>query len=212
MDTEIKVDDTDLANMDVEKGVMTLVDEPRQNELLGHLKDHLVKASHASGGSAANSVIATAQFGSKAFFSCKVANDADGDIYLNDLTAAGVDHSLTGERDSGTTGKCLVLITPDAERSMNSYLGISETLSVDNLDEGAIADSEYVYIEGYQVTSPTGRAAAIRAREVAEANGVKTALSFSDPGMVEFFRDGMAEIIGEQLDLIFCNEVEAKQW
>ncbi len=212
VDTEIKVEDRELANMSVEKGLMTLVDQDRQNELLGHLEGHLVKANHASGGSAGNSMIATAQFGGPTFMSCKVANDADGDIYIADLEAAGVDHCLTGLRDDGITGKCLVLITPDAERSMNTYLGISETLSVDQLDADAIADSEYLYIEGYLVTSPTGRAAAVRAREIAEQAGVKTALSFSDPGMVEFFRDGIAEIIGGKLDLVFCNREEALGW
>ena len=123
-----------------------------------------------------------------------------------------MDHCFRTEREDGTTGKCLVLVTPDAERSMNTFLGISETLSTDQLDEEAIAASEYVYLEGYLVTSPTGRAAAVKARELAEAAGVKTALSFSDPGMVEYFRDGMAEIVGKRLDLIFCNEAEALGW
>ncbi|MEP1472068.1 MAG: adenosine kinase [Halieaceae bacterium] len=212
VDTEIKVEDRELDKMTVGKGLMTLVDQERQQELLGHLEDHLVKASHASGGSAGNSMIATAQFGGPTFMSCKVANDADGDIYVADLEAAGVNHCLKAGRDDGITGKCLVLITPDAERSMNTYLGISETLSVEQLDHDAIADSEYLYIEGYLVTSPTGRAAAVKAREIAEAAGVKTALSFSDPGMVEFFREGMEEIVGERLDLIFCNEAEALGW
>jgi len=212
VDTEITVEDAELANMRVDKGHMTLVDQERQRELLSHLEGHLVKANHASGGSAGNSMIATAQFGGRTFMSCKVANDSDGDIYLADLEAAGVDHCLNGDRDSGITGKCLVLITPDAERSMNTYLGISETLSVDQLDPDAIAASEYLYIEGYLVTSPTGRAAAVRARELAEAAGVKTSLSFSDPGMVEFFRDGIAEIIGDKLDLVFCNREEALGW
>jgi sugar/nucleoside kinase (ribokinase family) len=212
VDTEIKVQDRELAQINVEKGLMTLVDEERQRELLGHLEGHLVKANHASGGSAGNSMIATAQFGGPTFMSCKVANDADGDIYIADLEAAGVDHCFKTERAEGTTGKCLVLITPDAERSMNTFLGISETLSTEQLDAEAISASEYVYIEGYLVTSPTGRAAAVKARELAEAAGVKTALSFSDPGMVEFFRDGMVEIVGERLDLIFCNEAEALGW
>ena len=212
VDTEIKVLDSDLTNMSVEKGLMTLVDENRQSELLGHLDGHLVKATHASGGSAGNSMIAAAHFGAPTFMSCKVAKDADGDIYLADLEAAGVGHNLKGDRDEGTTGKCLVLITPDAERSMNTFLGISETLSVAQLDAQAIADSDYLYLEGYLVTSPTGRAAAIEARKIAEAAGVKTALSFSDPGMVEFFREGIAEMIGERVDLVFCNEAEAKGW
>ncbi len=212
VDTEIKVQDAELAAMNVEKGVMTLVDQPRQAELLKHLEGHLVKANHASGGSAGNSMIAAAQFGGRTFMSCKVAADSDGDIYLEDLETAGVDHCLNGTRADGITGKCLVLVSPDAERSMNTYLGISETFSVEELDEQAIADSEYVYIEGYLVTSPSGRAAAIRARELAEAAGVKTSLSFSDPGMVEFFRDGMEEIVGPGVDLLFCNEGEAKGW
>ncbi len=212
VDTEIKVNDEELAQMQVDKGLMTLVDETRQSELLGYLEGHLVKANHASGGSAGNSMIATAQFGGPTFMSCKVANDADGDIYIADLEAAGVDHCLNGTRAPGTTGKCLVLITADAERSMNTYLGISETLSVEQLDEEAIAASEYLYVEGYLVTSPTGLSAAIRAREIAQACGVKTSLSFSDPGMVEFFREGISAIIGDGLDLIFCNEAEALGW
>jgi sugar/nucleoside kinase (ribokinase family) len=212
VDTEIRVQDSDLEQMNVGKGLMTLVDQERQGELLSHLEGHLVKANHASGGSAGNSMIAAAQFGGPTFMSCKVANDLDGDIYIADLEAAGVDHCFTGGRGDGTTGKCLVLITPDAERSMNTFLGISETLSAEQLDAEAIAASEYLYIEGYLVTSPTGCAAAVKAREIAEAAGVKTALSFSDPGMVEFFRDGMAQIIGQRLDLIFCNKAEAMGW
>ncbi len=212
VDTEIKVEDVELARMGVGKGLMTLVDEVRQGELLRHLAGHLVKASHASGGSAGNSMIATAQFGAPSFMSCKVAADADGDIYLADLEAAGVDHCLNGRREPGTTGKCLVLITPDAERSMNTFLGVSETLSTEQLDPQAIAASDYLYIEGYLVTSPTGRAAAVRAREIAQQAGVQTALSFSDPGMVEHFRDGLADIIGPGLDLVFCNEAEALGW
>ncbi len=212
VDTEIQVADSDLQQMGVDKGLMTLVDQARQTELIGHLESHLVHADHASGGSAGNSMIAAARFGCPAFMTCKVAADTDGDIYLADLEAAGVDHCLREGRGPGITGKCLVLISPDAERSMNTYLGISETLSIEELDPPALANSEYLYIEGYLVTSPTGRAAAIRARELAEAGGVKTALSFSDPGMVTHFRDGMLEMVGAGLDLIFCNEEEALGW
>lgn len=212
VDTEIKVDDLELKQMQVEKGMMTLVDAERQAELLGHLEGHLVKANHASGGSAGNSMIATAQFGGRTFMSCKVANDDDGDIYVADLEAAGVDHCLNGTRENGTTGKCLVLVSPDAERSMNTNLAISETLSVEQLVPEAIQASEYLYLEGYLVTSPTGREAAVRAREIAEAAGVKTSISLSDPGMVEFFRDGLQEMIGERVNLVFCNESEALGW
>lgn len=212
VDTEIKVNDADLAQMNVEKGLMTLVEEDRLKELLGHLEGHMMTAVHSSGGSGGNSIIATSLFGGPTYMSCKVANDLDGDIYISDLESAGVDHSMTGERETGITGKCLVMITPDAERSMNSYLAINDTLSVEQLNAEAIANSEWVYIEGYRVTSDTSREAAIKTREIAEAAGVKTALSFSDPGMVEFFREGMEQMVGAKLDLLFCNEAEAKGW
>lgn len=213
LDTEIRVRDEQLAALGVEKGLMTLVDADRRAELLEALSGELVKARHASGGSAGNSLIATALFGSPTFMSCKVAADEEGDIYLEDLERAGVAHSLHQGREPGTTGRCLVLITPDAERSMNTYLGVSETLSVNELDEGALAASEHLYLEGYLVTSASGRAAAVRARELAERHGVRTAISFSDPGIVEHFRDGLREMVGESgLDLVFCNRDEALQW
>ncbi|MBL6696219.1 MAG: adenosine kinase, partial [Luminiphilus sp.] len=87
-----------------------------------------------------------------------------------------------------------------------------ETLSVNEVDDRAIVDSDWVYLEGYLVSSPTGLAAALHTRAVAEANGVKTSVSFSDPGMVQFFRDNMKQLVGEQVDLVFCNEAEALEW
>lgn len=212
VDTEIEVTDSDLQQLSVDKGLMTLVDEERQSELVEHLSDHLTACRRASGGSAANTIIAVSCFGGKTFYSCKVADDDNGRFYLDDLGNAGVDYHTNGELPSGITGKCLVLITPDAERSMNTYLGISETLSETELNHDAIAQSEYLYLEGYLVTSETGRAAAIRAREIAEQQGVKTALSLSDPGMVAFFKGGLQDMIGEQVDLLFCNCEEALGW
>ncbi len=209
VDTEITLTDADLTTMAVAKGVMTLVDEARQQQLIDYLQNHLVASHKASGGSAANSIIAASYFGSNNFYSCKVANDDNGHFYLADMKAAGVTTPSHITPPAGITGKCLVMITPDAERTMNTFLGISETLSVNELDTQAIADSHYVYIEGYLVTSPTGRAAAIELRKQAEANNTKTALSLSDPAMVQFFRDGLEEMIGAGVDLIFCNKDEA---
>ncbi|MEH6548670.1 MAG: adenosine kinase [Pseudomonadales bacterium] len=212
VDTEIEVSDADLQEIQVDKGLMTLVDQQRQHELIAHLEGHMVHSRRASGGSACNSIIAASCFGANTYYSCKVSDDDNGHFYMGDLKAAGVDANFDAPREAGITGKCLVLITPDAERSMNTYLGISETLSEAELNLEAIENSEYVYMEGYLVTSPTGRAAAIKARQHAQANGVKTAISLSDPGMVEFFRDGLAEMIGDGVDLLFCNEAEAKGW
>ncbi len=211
VDTEVEVSDSDLVAMGVDKGLMTLVDEERQQQLLDHLDGHLVHSRRASGGSAANTIIAVSQFGGRAYYSCRVADDDNGRFYLHDMQVAGVD-CRDGALPAGTTGKCLVLITPDAERSMNTHLGISATLSVDDLAPQEIAASEYLYIEGYLVTSPSGRAAAVRAREIAERSGTKTALSFSDPGIVAHFRDGLKEMVGERIDLLFCNRDEALAW
>ncbi|MGH1438769.1 MAG: adenosine kinase [Cellvibrionaceae bacterium] len=210
VDTEIEVSDDDLANNNIDKGVMTLVDEARQHELMDTLSDHLIASKRASGGSAANTIIAASYFGANNFYSCKVANDENGEFYIDDMRNAGVTLPPSdGNNNAGITGKCLVMITPDAERTMNTFLGISETVSPNELYEPAIEKAEYVYIEGYLVTSDTGRAAAIQLRETAEAKGVKTALSLSDPAMVQFFRDGLSEMIGNKVDLLFCNLDEA---
>ncbi len=212
VDTEVETDDAFLQQCNIEKGLMTLVDEERQHQLMDLLKDHLVGSKRASGGSAANSIIAHSYFGGDTYYSCKVANDENGDFYINDLKEAGVHTDFNGDRADGITGKCLVMISPDAERTMNTYLGISETLCPKNLNFDALKNSEWFYMEGYLVTSDTGRAAAIEARKFAEANNVKTAISFSDPGMVEFFRDGLKEMTGEKVDLAFCNKEEALGW
>ncbi len=212
VDTEIEVEDHELVSFGIEKGLMTLVDEDRQQMLMAHLEDHLTVARLTSGGSAANSIIALSCFGGKAFYSCKVADDENGRFYLADLAAAGVHYPRHHELPAGTTGKCLVLITPDAERTMNTYLGISESLSVENLDLQALVDSQFLYVEGYLVTSATGRAAAVSACQHARENGIKVAFSLSDPGIVEHFRDGLGEIIGSGIDLLFCNREEAMNW
>ena len=176
VDTEIQVSDQDLKVLKIEKGLMTLVDQDRQNYLIENLKDHLTLSTRACGGSGANTVISLTQFGGKGYMACKVANDENGHFYLQDLNDNGVDHSASSthvgdDLESGITGKCLVMVTPDAERTMNSFLGIGETLAPDDIDSNAIVDSEYFYIEGYLVTSDTGRAAAIQAREAAQIAG-----------------------------------------
>ncbi|WP_049722338.1 adenosine kinase [Gilvimarinus polysaccharolyticus] len=209
VDTEITVSDDDLTRMNVDKGVMTLVDEARQAELIGYLQDNDIASQRASGGSGANTIIAAGYFGCRNFYSCKVAGDDNGDFYLNDIRDAGVAYPTSLGSHDGITGKCLVMITPDAERTMNTFLGISATVSVNELNEAAIAASQWAYIEGYLVSSDTGRAAAIKLRELAEANNTRTALSLSDPAMVKFFGDGLAEMIGGGVDLLFCNGDEA---
>ncbi len=208
VDYEIEVDDQFFSDNEVEKGLMTLVDEAHQKSLLSIVHNNIKKRQ--SGGSAANSIISLAQFGGKAFYSCKVADDEDGQFYMQGLSAEGVDSNLNSNNlTQGTTGKCLVMVSPDAERTMNTFLGITSDFSIAELDAEAIAQSEYVFIEGYLVSSDSGRAAMKAAKKIAQENGVKVSLSFSDPAMVKYFRDEMIEIVGEGVDLLFCNEEEA---
>lgn len=192
----------------VEKGVMTLVEEERQAELLNSMK--ITEEHMQGGGSAANTLVAASQFGAKGFYSCKVANDLEGVFFLNDLKANGIDTILTPESAPvGTTGKVLVMTTPDAERTMNTFLGITADFSEKEIHEYALKDSKYLYLEGYLVTSESGLAAMKKAKKIAEDNGVKTALTFSDPAMVKYFKEQMESVIGASVDLLFCNEEEA---
>jgi sugar/nucleoside kinase (ribokinase family) len=208
VDMELEVTPAFLQQLKIDKGVMTLVDEVRQTEILAQVNGLACKKS--GGGSAANTMVAIAQLGAKGFYSCKVANDETGSFYLEDLRRCGLDVNLhNGDREAGITGKCLVMVTPDADRTMNTFLGITANLSTTEIVPEALTDSEYLYIEGYLVSSPSAIAAAIEAREIAQKAGVKTVLSLSDPNMVEFFKEGLLKVIGSGLDFIFANEAEA---
>ncbi|MBK5969926.1 MULTISPECIES: adenosine kinase [Thiorhodovibrio] len=207
VDMEYSVEPEDLKRLEIDKGVMTLVDEAHQLRIMDHLRerDH----HRGSGGSAANSIIALGQLGGSGYYSCKVADDELGHFYLKDLSTGGIATRDTKFLDAGDTGRCVVLVTPDSDRTMCTYLGISGNLSVHELDTDALRASKWFYTEGYLVTSDTARVAAIEARKIAEDAGVKTALSLSDPNMVNFFKDGLKEMIGDKLDLVFANEDEA---
>lgn len=210
VDKEFEVSDEFFAAQGIEKGMMTLIEEDQQHALLATLTEQFGLKKRAGGGSAANTIFAAQYLGAKTFYSCNVANDETGDFYVNDLTAAGIDTNLGSDREDGVTGKCMVMISPDAERTMNTYLGITANLGKEHISEAAIQDSEYVYIEGYLVTSDTARAAAIETKALAEKHGVKTAMTFSDPAMAQFFKDGLMEMLGTGVDLLFCNEEEAQ--
>ncbi|MGN8226250.1 adenosine kinase [Gracilimonas sp. BCB1] len=209
VDLEFKVTPEFLQKHEVQKGLMTLVDEETQHRLIGAI-DHQ-KTEKKSGGSAANTVIAVSQFGGKAFYSCKVAADEFGDFYLKDMEDAGIPTNFERQqREEGVTGKCLVMITDDADRTMNTYLGISSGLSTNEVDEQAIKDSEYVYLEGYLVAAEEGLSAMKRVKKIAENNNVKTAITLSDPSIVQAFKENFKNVIGASVDLMFCNEEEAK--
>ena len=132
---------------------------------------------------------------------------------MKDLTEAGLDTNLnTSNLDKGITGKCLVMVTPDADRTMNTFLGITATLDSSVIDEEAIKNSDYVYIEGYLITSDNGKEAMKQTKALAEKHGVKTSITLSDPAIVNFFKAGYEEVIGDGVDFMFCNEDEAMQY
>jgi sugar/nucleoside kinase (ribokinase family) len=207
VDMEYEVDAADLGILGIDKGVMTLVDESQQLSIMSHLRHH--RHQRGSGGSAANSVIALSQLGGKGFYSCKVADDELGHFYMEDLIRGGVETNNHTRKDEGHTGRCVVLVTPDSDRTMCTFLGVSGALSANELVEEALRDSEWFYTEGYLVTSQAAREASIAAKGIADAAGVKTAISLSDPNMVKFFKAGLLDMIGGGVDLLFANEYEA---
>ncbi|MGL5835697.1 MAG: adenosine kinase [Waterburya sp.] len=208
LDIEFAVSPEVLQNLSIEKGVMTLLDQDSQDKIVSNLANYDQKRS--CGGSAANTLIAISQFGGKAFYSCKVADDEPGKFYTQDLIDCGVTTNLEShEAEPGVTGKCLVFVTPDADRTMNTFLGISGEFSDTELVPEAIENAEYTYIEDYLVTGENSKKAAIKARETAQAAGNKVAFTLADLNMVKFFKSGLLEIIGSGVDLLFANEGEA---
>lgn len=207
VDYEIEVNDEFLKNNAVEKGLMTLVDEDRQEELVEAVSGRIKKRQ--SGGSAANSMIALSQFGGSGYYTCKVAQDEDGLLYKDEMDQLGLKTNLD-QLPFGTTGKCLVMVTPDAERTMNTFLGITSDLSEEEVIEEELAQAEYVYIEGYLVSSSAGMSAIKKVKQLATKHGVKIAYTFSDPAMVKFFNDESKKAVGDGVDLLFANEEEAR--
>ena len=211
VDSEYEVSDALLQKMGVDKRHMTLIDTPRRAELLHHVK--AITPRQTGGGSAGNTVVALAQLGGKAFYSCKVAHDDLGDFYVKDLQARGVDTNLNHTRaQDGQTGSCMVLVTPDAERSMCTFLGVSAELDDQALHPHDIAKSKIYYMEGYLAASPTGLSAALQGRKIAKDAGVALALTLSDVSMIQFCKAGLDAMLGEGVDYLFCNQEEAQVW
>lgn len=193
---------------EVEKGVMTLVDEKRQKHLMTAID--MEKSQLTGGGSAGNTITAVSQFGGSGFYSCLVAKDELGKFFIEDLNSNGITTNLQYEKlPIDHTGRCLVMTSPDAERTMNTFLGVNSFFSPEHLDEAAIKNSRYLYMEGYLVASPKGLEAMKEAKKLAEHHKVSVALTFSDPSMVKYFSTQMQEIVGASVDLLFCNEEEA---
>lgn len=209
LDLEYRVDEGFLRKHGLTKGHMALTEEARLDALLEDLAD--CQAERTSGGSAANTAVAVQGFGRQAHFSCKVADDPSGRWFLKDLADFGV-RAKVASQSVGKSGRCLVLVTEDAERTMNTCLGVANQLSAEDIDEPALAEARFFYAEGYLSVAPEGLETACHCRQLAEASGVATAVSMSDPSVVQLFRGGLEQLLGNGVDCLFCNEQEALAW
>lgn len=211
VDSEYEVSDAQLETMGVEKRHMTLIDADRKAYLQSQVQG--MHARRTGGGSAGNTVVAVAQLGGRAFYSCRVADDELGAFYRDDLAANGVASNLTNSQSpAGQTGSCMVMVTPDAERSMSTFLGATADIDHTALRADDIARSKVYYMEGYLAASPTGLDAALKGRAIAKAAGVALAATLSDMSMINFCRAGLEAMLGDGLDYLFCNEEEAQVW
>ena len=211
VDSEYEVSDEQLQAAGVEKRHMTLIDAARRTELLKHV--HTAKSHRTGGGSAGNTVVALAQLGGRAFYSCRVADDELGDFYTKDLVSHGVATNLTHTKPpQGQTGSCMVMVTPDAERSMSTFLGATAEIDEAALHPHDIVKARVYYMEGYLAASPTGLGAAVQGRLIAKQAGVKLATTLSDMSMINFCRPGLEAMVQDDLDFLFCNEEEAQVW
>ena len=206
VDIQARITDEVVARLGFRKGVMTLVDETTQRRVLGALEG--VPLSRCAGGSAANTVIAVADFGGRAAYAGKVADDAIGHFFLEDMRKIGVTIEVAAaEGDSGT---CVILITPDAQRTMLTHLGVSATLGPQDISEADVRNAKYVYVEGYLFGGEPTRSAALRTMELAKRNGVKVSFTVSDPFLISAHREEFWRLIEGPVDLLFCNLEEAR--
>ena len=198
-----------LKKMSIPKGSMTLIEAKEQANLISLLKEGYGDPKLSCGGAATNSTVAASNFGSKCHFSCKVRNDDLGMFYLDNLSKNHVLHSELSSESSLSTGQSVIMVTPDAERTMCTYLGINNLFSKDDLDKSAIKNSKYLFIEGYLVASEASLKACFEAIQVAREANTKIALSLSAAAIVNNFRDEINSLMESGCEILFCNESEA---
>lgn len=207
VDVQAQVSDELLQKAGFDKGIMTLVDDAQQKQLLDLLTG--LNLNRCAGGSAANTIVGIADFGGKAAYVGKVADDEVGSFFRSEMREMGVSFDVNSATE-GQSGSCAIMITEDAQRTMMTNLGVSSTLSEADINEDELKQAKYVYIEGYLLTGDTSKAAAYKAMELAQKHNVKVAFTASDPFLVNMLRDEMIKLIEGPVDLFFCNEEEAK--
>lgn len=207
IDIEFRVSEAQLRSWGFEKGTMRLISQAQHDQLLLALD----QASHhkACGGSAANTVHALGLLGASVYYSGCVGDDAWGDFFIDAFNRKGIDHSLALSRVHGITGKCIVLLTEDAQRTMQTFIGVADSLAVQHVQSEKIGAAQWIYVEGYLVAAPSTYAAACYANQSARQQAIPVALALSDINMVRFFKPQLLGLCTPPVDLLFCNYEEA---
>jgi sugar/nucleoside kinase (ribokinase family) len=204
VDVLTEADDRTLERLGLAKGTMTLVDEVRMAELYGGIGP----AVEMSGGSCANTMAALASLGARAAYVGKVQRDQLGEVFTHDVRAAGVEFRTAPLHEGPPTARSFILVTPDAQRTMSTYLGACVELGPDDVDEAQVARAKIVYLEGYLWDRPEAKAACLKAAELAHRHGRQVALSLSDPFCVARWRAEFADLVAHHIDIVIANEVE----
>lgn len=204
VDVLAAADDAFLMRHDLNKGTMTLIDEPRAQTLY----DAMGPAVEVSGGSAANTIAAVASLGGRGAFVGRVRDDQLGAIFRHDITSLGIGFTTAAAIDGPSTGRCLILITPDAQRTMNTFLGASAEFGPEDVDPEIVAHSRTTYLEGYLWDQPRAKEAFVAAATIAHQAGRTVALSLSDPFCVARHRDDFLTLVDHHVDVLFANEDE----
>src|SRR3954463_3872068 len=207
VDVIARTEDDFLVKHGMSKGAMTLIDEARAEAIYASMGP----AIEVSGGSAANTIAGIASFGARAAFVGKVKDDTLGKTFAHDIRATGVAFATPAAADGPSTARCYVLVTPDGERTMNTYLGAAQNLTPADLDEKQIASARWTYLEGYLWDPPHAKEAFRKAATIAHNAGRKVALTLSDAFCVDRYRDEFRALMRSgAVDLIFANEAELK--
>ena len=205
VDVLAEMDDSFLEKNNMPKGIMTLIDADTAERIYEQIADHGVKCS---GGSAANTAVGIAAMGGKPAFIGKVAADRLGDVFRDDIRQSGVYFTTPRLENEKPTARCMVIVSPDAQRTMNTYLGACSKLSRKDIDEDLIRDAKIVYMEGYLWDRDEAKDALSYAVELARKHGRKVSLSLSDPFCVNRHRDSFIGLIRGGVDVVFCNQDE----
>lgn len=207
LDFIVEVDDNVLAEMDLKKGEMHLIDEEKSKEILKKIKEHNVKTS--PGGSAANTLAGIGSLGGNALLIGKIGDDDHGGIYEQKTSDSGIQARLS-RKERVCTGHAITFITPDKERTFATHLGAALHLRKEDVFDQEIKDSRILQIEGYQLEDPEMRKASIHAMKTAKENKVKVSIDLADPALIKRNLEDLKEIVREYGDIIFVNEAEAE--